>query len=245
MENHNIIEVRDLTAVFEQKIVLSDVNMDIKEKQITVILGGSGSGKTTLLKHLLGLYRTEKGTIKILGKNIGESDEKELNNLYLKIGVFYQNGALLNSFTVAENIALPLEQHTNLPPYLIEEIVRMKLGLVNLEDCFHLFPSELSGGMLKRAALARAIVMDPPLIFCDEPGAGLDPLSLAELDKLISNLKTQLGITIVLVTHEVSSIKRLADNIIFLADGKIVFQGSLQNALKSDIEDVRTFFNQT
>ena len=244
MEDHNIIKVRDLIAGFDENIVLSDINLDIKQKEITVILGGSGCGKSTLLKHLLGIYRAEQGTIEVLGKNIGEIDEKELSSLYLKIGVFYQNGALLNSFTVADNVALPLEQHTNLPSFLIEDIVRMKLGLVKLEGSYHHFPSELSGGMLKRAALARAIVMDPPLIFCDEPGAGLDPVSLKELDELILDLKQQLGITIILITHEISSIKRLADKIIFLANGGIAFEGTYKEAVNSSVKEVAAFFEE-
>lgn len=245
MENGNIIQVKGLHAGFGEKTILTDVDFTAKKGEITIILGGSGSGKTTLLKHLLGLLPVKKGDVEVLGKKIKQIDEEQFKKLYLQMGVFYQNGALLNSFMVGENIALPLEQHTDLPPYLVEEIVRMKLGLVDLEDAFDLYPSELSGGMLKRAALARAIIMDPPLLFCDEPGAGLDPVSLSNLDNLILNLKEQMGITIVMVTHEVPSIKRLADKIVFLGNGKVIFHGTLSQALKSEEKEVADFFSKS
>lgn len=245
MEKENIIQVKGLYAGFGEKTILSDVDFTAKKGEVTIILGGSGSGKTTLLKHLLGLLPIKKGEVEVLEKNIKQLDEEQFKELYLQMGVFYQNGALLNSFIVGENIALPLEQHTDLPPYLIDEIVRMKLGLVDLEYAFYLYPSELSGGMLKRAALARAIIMDPPLLFCDEPGAGLDPVSLSNLDNLIRNLKEQMGITIVMVTHEVSSIKRLADKIVFLGNGQVIFHGSLDEALKSEVKEVADFFKKS
>jgi len=171
-----------------------------------------------------------------------EEDTKRA--LYMQIGVFYQNGALLNSMTVAENIALPLEQHTHLSDEMIERIVRLKLSLVNLESAYNLFPSQLSGGMLKRAAIARAMVMDPPLLFCDEPGAGLDPVTLASLDQLILNLKEQLGVSIILVTHEVPSILRVADRIIFLEGGKVIFEGSPDEAMVSEIHALNEFLNK-
>ncbi|MFP4622443.1 MAG: ATP-binding cassette domain-containing protein [Bacteroidales bacterium] len=183
-------------------------------------------------------------TREITGKaeTIAQKAEKVLNNL--QMGVFYQNGGLLNSLTVGENIALPLEQHTDLNDELITRVVWTKLQLVNLLNAYYLYPSQLSGGMLKRAALARAIVMDPLLLFCDEPGAGLDPISLASLDDLILNLREQMGMSIVIITHEVSSILRIADRIIFISRGKKIFQGTLKDALESDIEQVYTFFEK-
>ena len=239
-----IIEVNNLSASFGDKKILSDISFNAYEKEITVILGGSGAGKSVLLRHLLGLYQGESGSIHILDKNIAELEEEELQQLYLQMGVFYQNGGLLNSLSVAENIALPLEQHTQLPDELITRIVRSKLQLVHLSDAFDQYPSRLSGGMLKRAALARAIVMDPPLLFCDEPGAGLDPLSLASLDELILNLREQIGMSIVIITHEVSSILRIADRIVFLDQGRIVFQGTKKEALKTRTKQVHTFFEK-
>jgi phospholipid/cholesterol/gamma-HCH transport system ATP-binding protein len=239
----NIIEVRNLSASFGSRDVLSDVSLDAREKEITVILGGSGAGKSVLLKHILGLYEPREGSIHLLGHDMAALEEEDQKQLYLQMGVFYQNGGLLNSLTVGENIALPLEQHTNLNQELIARVVQTKLQLVNLPEAYHLYPSQLSGGMLKRAALARAIVMDPPLLFCDEPGAGLDPISLASLDKLILNLREQMGVSIVIITHEVSSILRIADRIVFLDQGKVVFQGTLNEALKNNIEQVYQFFD--
>jgi phospholipid/cholesterol/gamma-HCH transport system ATP-binding protein len=244
MDRQEIIKVSNLQVTFGERQVLEDVSFSIYPNQVTVILGGSGSGKTTILKHLIGLMAVQEGEVKVLDRNLASIEEKQQENLYHKIGVFFQNGALLNSMTVAENVALPIEQHTNLSGELLEKVIRLKLNLVNLAHAYDLYPSELSGGMLKRAALARAIALDPPLLFCDEPGAGLDPISLASLDNLILNLKNQLGISVVLVTHEVASIMRLADRIIFLDKGRVVFEGSLKEALSSEIDLINRFFHK-
>jgi len=244
MDQEEIIKVSNLQVTFGERQVLEDVSFSIYRNQVTVILGGSGSGKTTILKHLIGLMAVQQGEVKVLDRNLASIEEEQQENLYHKIGVFFQNGALLNSMTVAENIALPIEQHTNLSGELLEKVIRLKLNLVNLAHAYDLYPSELSGGMLKRAALARAIALDPPLLFCDEPGAGLDPISLASLDNLILNLKNQLGISVVLVTHEVASIMRLADRIIFLDKGRVVFEGSLKEALSSEIDLINRFFHK-
>ncbi len=243
MEKEKVVEVRRLYAAFDDTVVLSDVSFSAYQGEVTVILGGSGSGKTTLLKHLLALYPVERGYVSVLGQDLARLREVEQVTLYLQMGVFYQSGALLNSLTVAENIALPLAQHSDLPKELIDEIVHMKLGLVNLSHAFHLYPSQLSGGMMKRAALARAIVMDPPLLFCDEPGAGLDPVLLESLDNLILNLKNKLGMSIIMVTHEVSSILRVADRIVFLDKGVVVLEGPLTKALHSEVPAVKEFFS--
>ncbi len=244
MAPNKIIEVKHLSRYFGDKEILYDISFEAFEKEITVILGGSGAGKSVLLKHMLGLYVADVGSVHILNRNINELEEKAQKELYLQMGVFYQNGGLLNSLTVGENVSLPLEQHTNLDDELITRIVWTKLQLVNLPDAYYLYPSQLSGGMLKRAALARAIVMDPPLLFCDEPGAGLDPISLASLDELILNLRSQIGMSVVIITHEVSSILRIADRIIFLDEGRMVFQGTLNEALESKIEQLQTFFEK-
>ena len=230
-------------ASFDGNIILSDVSFSAFKGEVTVILGPSGCGKSTVLKHLLGLYPIQKGQVMVLGKDLSRVTEREQLELYLQMGVFYQNGALLNAMTVGENVSLPLEQHCDLPKSLIKDIVYMKLGLVNIKHAYHLYPSELSGGMLKRAALARAIVMDPPLLFCDEPGAGLDPISLKSLDELIINLKEQLGMSIIVVTHEVSSILRIADRIVYLSNNTVAFEGKLKDALSCDIQSVKSFFS--
>lgn len=242
MDREKIIEVRGLKVSFGGNEILSDVSFTVDKGDVTVILGSSGSGKSTVLKHILGLYPLNQGFISILGNDISQLTEHEQQKLYLSMGVFYQNGALLNSMTVGENVALPLAQHSNLPQDIIDDIVHMKLGLVNLEHAYHKFPSELSGGMLKRAALARAIIMDPPLLFCDEPGAGLDPISLKSLDNLILNLKDLLGMTVVMVTHEVSSIIRIANKIVYLENGTVAFEGNPKDAVGCDVESVRKFF---
>ena len=244
MPKEKIIEVNNLSTRLGGENILEDISFSAYKGEVTVILGGSGSGKTTLLKTILSLYEAYEGDVSILGKSLFKLDEKELDDLYMQMGVFYQEGALLNSLTVGENVALPLTQHTNLPDELIENIVRMKLSLVNIEHAYDLFPSELSGGMLKRAAIARAIIMDPPVLFCDEPGAGLDPVSLDQLDQLILNLKTQLGMSIVMVTHEVSSILRIANRIVFLSQGKLLFEGPFAEALSSNIPEIEEFFKK-
>lgn len=239
-----IIEVDRLSASFGERKVLHEVSFKAYENEFTVIIGGSGSGKTTILKHLLGLYPVQDGYVSILGKNMAEIDEAEQKSLYLKMGVFYQNGGLLNSLTIGENLSLPLEQHTNLQEDLIRNIVLMKLNLVNLKDVYALYPSQLSGGMIKRAALARAMIMDPPLLFCDEPGAGLDPISLDSLDHLLLDLKEQLGLSMVIITHQISSIMRIADRVVFLDNGKVIFFGPLQDALKASDPIVQDFFGK-
>ena len=239
-----LISVRNLSAWFGERQVLRDVSFTVYRNEVTVILGSSGCGKTTTLKHLIGLYPVTHGEVEVLGVPLHTATEKQLYDLYLKIGVLFQNGALLNSITVAENVAIPLEQHTRLPQEVIEELVHLKLTLVELPGVGNLLPSQLSGGMKKRAALARAIAMDPPLLFCDEPSAGLDPITMSALDELILKLKHTLGMTIVLVTHEVPSIFRLADRIVFLDAGTVVFEGSLNDALKSNIPTIKEFFEK-
>ena len=238
-----VVHVEELSATLGEAQILNNISFSAFKGEVTVIIGGSGSGKTTMLRHLLGLLPVETGRVSVLGKDISDMSEEEMKNMYHQMGVFYQNGALLNSMTVGENVAMPLVYQSDLPRSLIRDIVIMKLGLVNLKDAINLFPSQLSGGMLKRVALARAIAMDPPLLFCDEPGAGLDPVSLESLDNLILNLKERLGISIVLVTHEISSILRVANRVVFLDQGRSLFEGPLKDALDSEIPQLRDFFS--
>ncbi len=242
MDNSVLIQVENLISGYEDKIVLNDISFEVVAGEILVILGTSGCGKTTLLKHLIGLMQPFSGTIKLLGQNLFEVNEQELNRLMRQVGVLFQNGALLNSITVAENVAIPLEQHTRLDDNLIADIVDLKLSLVGLRQAAQALPSELSGGMRKRAALARAIALDPKILFADEPGAGLDPVTAAALDRLLLNLRDLLGMTLVVVTHEVGSIKRIADRVLFLHQGKALFYGKLKDALNSDLEPLQDFF---
>jgi len=241
--NEPVVTVRGLDFGLDGRKILSNVDFEARAGEVTTILGGSGSGKTTLLRHMLGLYSPDAGEVRVLGKDPSEIDEYEDSEFYRNLGVLFQEGALLNALTVAENVGLPLEQHTGLPPYIIRKITRLKLQLVELYNTGDLYPPMLSGGMLKRAALARAIAMDPLILFCDEPGAGLDPVTLSHLDNLILKLRDMLGITVVIVTHEVSSIHRIADRVVFLENGRVTFSGTLKEALSSDTPALKDFFS--
>lgn len=238
----HIIRVHNLVAKYGERTVLHDVSADFYPRQVTVILGGSGCGKTTFLKNILRLHQPASGSIEMFGTETIDMEETEFNALLERVGMLFQNGALLNSLPVFDNIAIPLEQHTALPPDIIARLIRVKLNLVNLGHAINLLPSELSGGMRKRAALARAIALDPEILFCDEPSAGLDPLTSEALDQLILKLKNQLNMSIVIVTHELASIHRIADRIIFLDQGHAVFCGTLEEATNCNVEAVRTFF---
>ncbi|MCG2715008.1 MAG: ATP-binding cassette domain-containing protein [Candidatus Marinimicrobia bacterium] len=237
-----IIQIKNLTTRYGEKIVLDQINLDIYPHEVSVILGGSGCGKTTLLKSIIGLVEPDSGTIKLFGELFNKADEQRYTHTLRRIGVLFQNGALLNSISILENVSIPIEQHSRLDKTLIEKIVTVKLQQVNLADSAYLLPSELSGGMRKRAALARAIALDPELLFCDEPSAGLDPLTSENLDKLILTLKEQFNMTIIVVTHELASIHRIADRIIFLDQGKILFMGTLKDAKSCGISEIETFF---
>ena len=239
-----IITVKNLSASLNGRQILKDVTFSAFEKEITVILGASGCGKTTMMKHLIGLYPVRRGSIRIMGRSLKDMDEDAMTGFTLNMGVLFQNGALLNSLTVAENVAIPLEHHTHLPPEMIGDLVRMKLHLMGLSHAHALYPTELSGGMRKRAALARAISLDPPLLFCDEPSAGLDPITLYSLDQLILKMKRQLGMTIVLITHEPSTIFRVADRVIFMDRGTVLDEGSLEDVTGRDDPQVREFFDK-
>ena len=243
MTSKALIKVENLTGGYNETVILKDVSFEVYEGEILVILGTSGCGKTTLLKHLIGLLYPFSGKIYLLGHDLLSLPEKKAMILMRKIGVLFQNGALLNSITVADNVAIPYEQHTNLKTDLINQLVQLKLKLVGLPHAAELLPSELSGGMRKRAALARAIALDPPILFADEPAAGLDPVTAASLDRLLLDLRKLLGMTLVVVTHELTSIKRIADRVLFLDKGRIAFLGTLEQAMASESEPVKKFFN--
>lgn len=244
-ENGNaMIEVSNLVTHYGDTKVLSDVSFSVKQGEIFVIIGGSGCGKSTLLKHMCGLLRPTSGTITYRDQNVAELDETELGRMQRTIGIAFQSSGLFNSMTVGDNVAMPLREHTDLNESLINSIVRMKLGLVGLGDAQYKLPSELSGGMRKRAGLARAIALDPPLVYFDEPSAGLDPIMASGLDELILTLKKLLGLTFVIVTHELDSIRQIADKILMLDRGNVVFLGSLEEAENTPLERVRQFFER-
>jgi phospholipid/cholesterol/gamma-HCH transport system ATP-binding protein len=220
------IEVNNLVRAFDGRKVLDGVSFKVKRGETLVVIGGSGCGKSTLLRHIIGSLQPDSGEIWLMGKEISRLNEEDLAEVRKKFGMLFQGSALLNSITVGENVALPLEEHTNLSPDIVNIMVKMKTGMVGLTGFEHLMPSQISGGMKKRVALARAIAMDPEILFCDEPTAGLDPVMTAVVDVLINDLCKKLGMTAVVVTHDMASVYRIADHILMLYKGKTVFEGT-------------------
>jgi len=244
MTHEKILEVKNLHSWYGSVHVLDGVTFSVYEGEIVVVLGTSGCGKTTLLKNIIRLYMPGEGSIRLLDHEMTELEEEEVEPVLKHVGVMYQHGALLNSLTVGENVALPYEMHTSMSPGLRREVAELKLRQVELVDVFDKYPKELSGGMQKRAAVARAIAMDPRIIFCDEPSAGLDPVTAQDLDNLLITLNETLGMTIVVVTHELESIKRIAHHIIYLDKGKVIFTGTLNEAFDALIPQIQKFFLQ-
>ena len=214
------IEVRDLVRVFGTQTVLNGITMDVHEGETMVIMGGSGCGKSTLLRHLIGSLRPTSGNIHLFGEDISVLPEAEMDRVRRKFGILFQSGALFNSMTIAENVALPLRGHTDLDHHIIDIQVKIKLELVGLREHAEKFPSQISGGMKKRAGLARALALDPRILFYDEPSAGLDPVTSAEIDQLILDLTRKLGVTSVVVTHEMDSAFTIADRMVMLDKGR-------------------------
>ena len=241
------ISVRDLTMAYGSFVVMKDLNFDIQEKDIFVIMGGSGCGKSTLLRHLIGLREPTKGDVFYDGENFTQTDLADRGEFVKRFGVMYQSGALWSSLTLAENISMPIEENTDLDRKTIDDLVSYKLALVGLSGYEDYYPSQVSGGMNKRAGIARAMALDPDILFLDEPGAGLDPLSSRRLDDLILRLRDSLGSTIVIVTHELASIFAVANNSIFL-DTATRTQGAIGNPKElrdySDNPAVRLFLNR-
>ena len=240
----SVIEVNHLVTHYGARRILNDVSLTIQQGEIMVIMGGSGSGKSTLLRHLMALERATSGSIKVLGNELSELSQAELYKLCRKIGVSFQGGALFSSMTVLENIILPLREHTDLDRMTMEIMARMKLQVVDLAPFEDLMPSQLSGGMIKRAAIARAIVMDPALLFFDEPSAGLDPVVSSALDELILELRDAMRMTIVVVTHELDSAFKIADRITVLDKGEILTIGTVEEVKNSDNERIQNLLNR-
>ena len=242
-----VIDVSNLSLGYGSSLVLKDVTFSVNEGDCLVIMGGSGCGKSTLLKSLIGLLTPRSGSILLEGRNLWESSIKRRKEILKSFGVLFQGGALWSSMDLVENISLPLREYTNLRNREIREIARYKLSLVGLSGYENYFPSELSGGMKKRAGLARAMALDPSILFFDEPSAGLDPITSRKLDELISELKQSLGMTFVVVTHELASIFAIADDAIFLdADTQTLLdQGRPAYLLENSMHDrIREFLNR-
>lgn len=241
------ISVRNLTMAYGSFVVMKDLNFDINEKDIFIIMGGSGCGKSTLLRHLIGLREPAEGNVYYDGRNFTETDPSDRGEFVKRFGVMYQSGALWSSMTLAENIAMPIQENTDLDEKTITDLVSYKLALVGLSGYEDYYPSQVSGGMNKRAGIARAMALDPDILFLDEPGAGLDPLSSRRLDDLILRLRDSLGSTIVIVTHELASIFAVANNSIFL-DTATRTQGATGDPKElrdhSDNPAVRVFLNR-
>lgn len=236
------LRVRGLRTGYGEHIVLDGVDLEVAKGEIRVVLGGSGCGKSTLLKNVAGLEKPWTGTVDLLGHRLDWSRGLPSGDVFEKIGVLFQGGALLSSLSVGENVALPLRIHQrDLSSEILAERVALKLRQVRLEGAEDKMPGELSGGMRKRAALARALAADPELLFCDEPSSGLDPVTSSELDDLLLELRDTLGITMVVVSHELASIRAVADKITFLSGGKVIFDGVLAAAESDGPREVRDF----
>jgi phospholipid/cholesterol/gamma-HCH transport system ATP-binding protein len=235
------IEVQSVTKIYGKRTILNGIRLDVYEGETLVILGGSGSGKSTLLRLMIGNVNCDGGDIVGLGKSLCGMSPEDMAQYRKSIGVLFQSGALFNSMTVAENVALPLREHTDLPEETIDIVVKIKLELVGLREHAERLPSELSGGMKKRAGLARAMALDPKVLFYDEPSAGLDPVTSAEIDQLIIDLNKKLGITSVVVTHEMDSAFRIAHRMVLLDRGKFVASGTPDEMRNSSDPLVRQF----
>ncbi len=231
------ITLKDCSIGYEDHVVVRRINAHMPQGKITAVLGGSGSGKSTLLRHLVGLSRPSEGKIFLGDTDFFALPEREFRRLRRRMGMLFQDGALLGALSLLDNVALPLHEHTNLSQERIHKAALRTLRLVGLEDFAHFYPSQLSGGMRKRAGLARAIITDPPVLFCDEPTSGLDPITAAQMDQMLLDMKkTFPQMTMVVVSHDLASLERIADHVLMLAEGKLIFCGAWE-ALKQS-EDV-------
>lgn len=243
--SRTIIDVRDVTTRFGDNVIHDRISCHVREHEIYALLGGSGSGKSTLMREMILLERPQSGTIRIFGHDLSALTPLEAVELRRSWGVLFQSGALYSSLTVGENIALLYKEYTDLSAALIDELIQLKINLVGLPPhAQHLYPSELSGGMIKRAALARALALDPKLLFLDEPTSGLDPLSSRQFDELILQLRDLLGLSVVMVTHDLDTIHHIVDRFTLLGEKKVIAEGNLREVLSVDHPIVDYFFQK-
>ena len=238
------VQVENLVARYGNRTILDGISCSARRGEITVVLGSSGCGKTTLLRHIVGLLTPASGRVLIDGRDFHSASEEEQEAILRNVGMSFQGGALFNSMTLEENVALPIIEHLHADHETARTLARMKLALVGLERASHLLPAEISGGMKKRAAVARALALDPTLLLFDELSAGLDPVTARELDELVLRLKAQFDMAIIIVTHELGSIQMIADQAIMLHAGKILAAGTLEEVRAMDHPQVRAFFDR-
>ena len=243
MNADSIIEVDGLSRTFGDRVVLDNVSLEVHRGETLVIMGGSGCGKSTLLRHIIGVMKPTAGSVKLFGEEITTLNEREITRVRRRFGMLFQSGALLASLTVGENVALPLVQHTDMSPDEVEEVVKQKLEIVGLSGFENLKPAEISGGMKKRVGLARALALDPELLFSDEPTSGLDPIMTAVVDQLTLKLTREAGMTAVVVTHDMTSAFRIATRMIMLGHGDIIAQGTPEEIRTSSNAEVQQFIN--
>lgn len=240
----NILEVRDIHTAFGEQKVHQGVSFGIRRGTIAALIGGSGAGKTVMLKVILGLERAKQGQVKLFGEEVQDLESTALQPIRNRLGVLYQNGALFSSLSVGENIAAPIHEHMNLPEDLVCQIVQLKLTLTGLapETTFKM-PSELSGGMRKRVALARALALEPELLFLDEPTSGLDPINARAFDHLVRTLVDSLGITVLMITHDMDSLLTITNQVVVLGEGKVIADAPVEQVMKSDNPWVKDYFS--
>lgn len=238
-----VIDIRDLSTRYGDQVVHAGLALEVRRKEIFALIGGSGSGKSTLLREMILLQRPDSGSIRVLGADLQTLGEEEALALRQRWGVMFQHGGLFGSLTVKENVGLPLREHTGLEDLQIDEIAAWKLAMAGLEaEAGAKYPSELSGGMLKRASLARALALDPELLFLDEPTAGLDPESAGAVDQLVRRLRDLFGLTVVMITHDLDLLWQVADRVAVLADGKVQASGSMSELSRMEHPSIRKFF---
>jgi phospholipid/cholesterol/gamma-HCH transport system ATP-binding protein len=243
-EKHAIIRVRDLVVGFGEKIIMRGLDLDVYRGEVLGFVGGSGQGKSVLTRTILGLVPKRSGMIELFGRDTDSMTDGDRRLAERRYGVMFQQGALFSGLTVKQNVQMPMREHLKLSERLMDELARLKIELVGLKpDAADKFPSELSGGMIKRAALARALALDPELVFLDEPTSGLDPIGAAEFDELIQTLQRTLGLTVFMVTHDLDSLYAICDRIAALADGKVIAAGPIETMLASDHPWLRSYFH--